>query len=477
MVRPSFIAAAWTFAVAASVAGSGLAAEPLRLAQRWTPLTGVLPPDERPVEAGPETGSTNRLDEAAPTADAEEISTSVATERQELKATLVRTVTDGQPHGGLDVRSQPLDDDLAAAVGLAGEQGALITDASSASARSAGLQVGDIIQKVAGKAVAGPESLIDTLRDQLPDREVTVEIWRAGSGAADLKRLLVERSDAGHVAASATLGRMLSQDVVFGPRNFAEAARYYEKAAEAGHLNSMTRYALFAKDGLGLPKDEVLAARWFRKAADRGHDVAMTNLGTLYETGRGVKKDFSEAALWYRRAVDKGHVFAMHRLALLLEAGRGVDQDDKEAVRLLKAASDGGLSEATAWLADKYAEGRGIPKDEYEAYKLNAVAADQVRRAADRGNAVATFNLGILYRTGKGVTKSDTEAAYWVVKSLRLGDRYLVSELMRNPDVLSIADRKWMQQVLRDEGTYKGPINGTFSADVRTAMEALANPA
>jgi peptidoglycan hydrolase-like protein with peptidoglycan-binding domain len=43
--------------------------------------------------------------------------------------------------------------------------------------------------------------------------------------------------------------------------------------------------------------------------------------------------------------------------------------------------------------------------------------------------------------------------------------------------VLSVADRKWLQEVLRDEGTYKGPINGTFSPEVRTAMEALANPA
>ncbi|MGE3230567.1 MAG: hypothetical protein AB7J30_14130, partial [Hyphomicrobium sp.] len=63
------------------------------------------------------------------------------------------------------------------------------------------------------------------------------------------------------------------------------------------------------------------------------------------------------------------------------------------------------------------------------------------------------------------------------VRSLKLGDKYLVSELMRNPTVLSEADRKWLQQVLRDEGTYKGPINGTFSPEVRTAMEALGGQA
>lgn len=477
MVRPSFIAAACALAVTASVAGSALAADGVRVAQRWTPLTGLLPPEGGPQEAGPETGSTTRADPAAQKREPERIVSSVPTARLELKASLTRMVTDGQPHGGLDVHSTPLDSDLADAIGLGGERGAVVTDASSSSARSAGIAVGDVIQKVAGKAVTGPNGLVQSLRDQLPDREVTVEVWRAGVGAADLKRLLVERADAGNVAAAASLGRMLSLGLVFGPRDFTEAARYYLKAAEAGHLASMTRYALFAKDGLGMTKDEALAARWFRKAADGGQDAAMTNLGGLYETGRGVKQDFAEAALWYRRAADKGHVFAMHRLALLLEAGRGVDRDDKEAVRLLKAASDGGLSEATSWLADKYAQGRGIPKDEFEAYKLNAVAAEQVRRAADRGNAVATFNLGILYRLGKGVAKSDTEAAYWVVKSLRLGDRYLVAELMRNPDVLAVGDRKWLQQVLRDEGTYKGPINGAFSPDVRAAMEALANPA
>jgi hypothetical protein len=146
-------------------------------------------------------------------------------------------------------------------------------------------------------------------------------------------------------------------------------------------------------------------------------------------------------------------------------------------VRLFRAASDKGLSEATSWLADKYDQGRGIAKDEDEALRLNTRAADQVRKAADQGNAVATFNLGLLYRIGKGVKKSDTEAAYWVVKSLKLNDKYLVSELMRNPNVLSVADRKWIQEVLRDEGTYKGPIDGAFSPDVRTAMEGLGKKA
>ena len=477
MVRPSFIAAACALAVAASGIGLALAEDEVRVVQRWTPLTGILPPEGEPSDPGPETGSTNPPAPAAVQAEPERISSNVPTARRLLNATLVRVVTDGQPHGGLDVKTMPLDADLADGLGFGVGRGALVTDASSSSARGAGLRVGDVIQKVAGQDVAGPNGFVQALRDALPDSQVTVEVWRAGEGAADLKQLLIDQADAGNVGASASLGRLISLGLVFGPRNPAKAVPYYLKAAEAGHLASMTRYALFAKDGVGMAKDEAAAARWFRKAADGGQEAAMTNLGGLYETGRGVTQDFAEAARWYRLAADKGHVFAKHRLALLHEAGRGVAKDDQEAVRLLRAASEGGLSEATSWLADKYAQGRGIPKDEFEASTLNAVAAEQVRRAADQGNAVATFNLGILYRLGKGVAQSDTEAAYWVVKSLRLGDRYLVAELMRNPDVLSVADRKWLQEVLRDEGSYKGPINGTFSPEVRAAMEALANPA
>lgn len=428
----------------------------------------------KPAPSATETSSTEKPEPPKTSAPA---ASDVTGARSSLQVTLVRTVTDGQPHGGLGVKTTAIDGDLADGLGLGEARGALVTEAASVTAGGAGLLAGDVIQKVEDQDITGADALDRALRSFNPDRKVTVEVWRAGTGPQDLKRLLIDRANGGNVGAAASLGRLLSLGLVFGAKNFSQAATYYLKAAEAGHLASMTRYALFAKDGIGIPKNEATAAKWFREAANGGQDAAMTNLGSLYETGRGVKQDFAEAARWYRSGADKGHVFAMHRLALLYEAGRGVPKDDQEAVRLLRAASDKGLSEATSWLAEKYEQGRGIPKDEDEAQALNARAADQVRRAADLGNAVATFNLGILYRIGKGVKRSDTEAAYWVVRSLKLGDKYLVSELMRNPNVLSEADRKWLQEVLRDEGAYKGPINGSFTSDVRTAMEWLGGQA
>jgi hypothetical protein len=477
-LRPFLITGSIALAIAGAT-GHAFAEDRVRLAQRWTPLTGILAPESEELDSSSGKSAAPTPAPPVPTntepAKAASPSTAVPTARVAISAILSATATNGQPRGSLGVRTTSIDADLAGALGFGAERGALISDVSTPAAGD--FKVGDIIQKVDGREIAGADALAEALRGFNPGQTVTVDIWRAGDGAADLKRLLVAKSNDGDVGASASLGRLLSLGFALGPRNSSEAAGYYLKAAEAGHLASMTRYGLFAKDGIGIPKDDGLAAKWFLEAANGGQEAAMTNLGGLYEIGRGVKQDYAEAARWYRMAVDKGHVFAMHKLALLYEAGRGVAKDDQEAVKLLRQASDKGLSEATSWLAEKYELGRGIPKDETEAYRLNARAADQVRRTADLGNAVATFNLGILYRIGKGVKRSDTEAAYWVVRSLKLGDKYLVSELMRNPDVLSLGDRKWLQEVLRDEGTYKGPINGTFTTDVRSAMESLAGRA
>jgi len=468
-VRPLLI----SITVALAAAGATAHAEGVR----WTPLTGLLTPEG----ASPSVTATSVPTETSSTQKPELPKAADATPGETgllvLKVALGRAVTDGRPHGTLDADTVAVDDDLAQGLGLANRQGALVTAVRSTTLGADGVLPGDIIETLDGRAIGDADQLAGVLSGLAPERHVSVGVRRIGAGAEDLKRRLVDRAKDGNVGAAASLGRFYAQGLVLGEKNASEAASYYLKAAQGGHLASMTRYALAAKDGIGIPKNEALAAQWFRTAADGGEDTAMTNLGTLYESGRGVAQDDAAAARWYQAAADKGHVFAMHRLALLYEAGRGVKKDEQEAVRLLQAASDKGLSEATSWLADKYEQGRGIAKDEGEAFRLNARVADQVRRAADRGNAVATFNLGILHRIGKGVEKSDSEAASLVVKSLRLGDRYLVSELMRNPNVLSEADRTWLQQVLRDEGVYSGPINGTFTPEVQAAMEALGSKA
>ncbi len=465
--------------VAAASSGAG---ETLRLAeQRWTPLTGPLPDDSsrdpsaesQPEPAPPPKAAPAPEPAPAPAPAAASSTSAPQLVKLTLKATLASGTTDGRAHGALGVKTFTVDRDLAKGLGLDSGGGVLVTDVTRGGAGDAAqLRPGDILQRFDTRAIASNDDFLTHLRGTSPGAQADLEVMRAGEGAEDLKRYLVSQSDAGNAGATAGLARLLFLGVLFS-RDEREAARLFLKAAEAGHVQAMTNYALLAKDGVGVAQSDTEAAKWFLKAAEAGNEAAMTNLAGLYDTGRGATKDAKEAARWYRRASDAGNVIAMHRLALMYEAGRGVTKDDAEAVRLLRKASDKGLSDATAKLADNYAQGRGVPKDADESRHLSERAAAQVRTSAEAGNAVAMFNLGIIYRTGKGVAQSDAEGARWVAAAFKKGDRYLVNELMRNPDTLALADRKWLQTVLRDEGTYKGAIDGSFGASVRTAMEAL----
>jgi uncharacterized protein len=52
--------------------------------------------------------------------------------------------------------------------------------------------------------------------------------------------------------------------------------------------------------GLGVEQDYAEAVKWYRKAADQGVTAAQSNLGLMYAQGLGVAQDYAEAVKWYR---------------------------------------------------------------------------------------------------------------------------------------------------------------------------------
>ena len=46
--------------------------------------------------------------------------------------------------------------------------------------------------------------------------------------------------------------------------------------------------------------DYVEAAKWYRKAAEQGHVLAQTLLGKMYQQGVGVTQDYAESVKWFR---------------------------------------------------------------------------------------------------------------------------------------------------------------------------------
>ena len=76
--------------------------------------------------------------------------------------------------------------------------------------------------------------------------------------------------------------------------------------------------------------------------------------------------------------------------------GQGVKQDFGEAVRLYRKAADRGDADAQFNLGTMYDQGEGVKQDFGEAARL-------FREAADQGDANAQCSLGFMYDQGQGV--------------------------------------------------------------------------
>jgi hypothetical protein len=60
------------------------------------------------------------------------------------------------------------------------------------------------------------------------------------------------------------------------------------------------------RGGYGVRKDYQQAAYWYQKAAEQGHVVAQSNLGSMYERGEGVPQDYILAHMWFSLAATNG---------------------------------------------------------------------------------------------------------------------------------------------------------------------------
>src|SRR5207237_606106 len=85
--------------------------------------------------------------------------------------------------------------------------------------------------------------------------------------------------------------------------------------------------ALMYQEGEGVPKDAAQAAFWYRKAAEQGYATAQASLGGMYQEGKGVPKDAGKAAFWYRKAAEQGDPFGQVLLGFMYSDGEGVPKD------------------------------------------------------------------------------------------------------------------------------------------------------
>lgn len=140
--------------------------------------------------------------------------------------------------------------------------------------------------------------------------------------------------------------------------------------AESGNAVAQAQYAQMLQTGNGVEKNEAEAAKWYQKAADAGNDYAQVNLGVFYQTGGcGMQKDIVKAVEWYEKASAQGNAYAQYYLARLYENGVGVKKDMKKAVELYGKAANGGMANAMFTYALKLGLGDGVDANVEEALK------------------------------------------------------------------------------------------------------------
>jgi localization factor PodJL len=128
--------------------------------------------------------------------------------------------------------------------------------------------------------------------------------------------------------------------------NFDEAAKWYDRAAQAGVVPAMFRLGTLYEKGLGMKKDLDTARRYYGQAAERGNAKAMHNLAVLDADGGTKGANYKSASQWFRKAADRGVADSQFNLGILYARGIGVEQNLAESFKWFSLAAAQGDTDA-----------------------------------------------------------------------------------------------------------------------------------
>jgi localization factor PodJL len=123
------------------------------------------------------------------------------------------------------------------------------------------------------------------------------------------------------------------------PANYDEAAKWFDRAAQAGVVPAIFRLGTFYEKGLSVKKDVDIARRYYMQAAERGNAKAMHNLAVLDADGGGKGANYKSASQWFRKAADRGIADSQYNLGILYARGIGVEQNLAESFKWFSLAA------------------------------------------------------------------------------------------------------------------------------------------
>ncbi|KAH0786149.1 TKL family protein kinase [Histomonas meleagridis] len=162
-------------------------------------------------------------------------------------------------------------------------------------------------------------------------------------------------------------------------KHFREAARYFQAAADCGHVESMVEYGLLLQKGIGAHINLEESKKYFKMAAKNGNIDGILQYGNMLESNNEINK----AAKYYKIASEKGNYEAIYKLAIL---GSKIGLTQKQIIENFKIAADNGIIEAAYQYALMLKE-----TNEKESIKYFKIAAD-------KGDGKSSFELSQLLK-------------------------------------------------------------------------------
>jgi TPR repeat protein len=161
------------------------------------------------------------------------------------------------------------------------------------------------------------------------------------------------------------------------------------------------------RSGNGVEKDINQAAHWFQKAAEQGHIEAQYILGSSYYNGLGLEKNITQAIFWLKKASEQGHKDS-EKLALQIEQEEAQRQKEEQ----MKNAATQGDSQAQFDCGDLLYQ-----KNDHKQ------CVSWFQKAADQGHIEAQYRLAASYQNGIGTKKDFDQAIYWAKKASKQGHK------------------------------------------------------
>lgn len=211
---------------------------------------------------------------------------------------------------------------------------------------------------------------------------------------------------------------------------------HFSRACDGGHARACYNLGVMLSDGIGGGTDLVAARQRLSRACDLGYVSGCYNFGNMAMEAKGGGRDDAQARMAHERACREGISQACNSLAILVESGRGGRADVARARQLYQTACDGGAKRACSNLTKMAA---GTPPAPPSTAGLNqadyrmgldyfgrgryANAYTMLRPFADSGDTASEYAVGFMMAYGEGTARDYLEAARFLARATRKGDK------------------------------------------------------